>query len=272
MEKIFEAVGHRQDWIQVGMIGLLMIMRIVPVTFLTPFLGGKLTPAETKMSLSMGLTAFCFEYANEWMHGPLSVNGIAYIVLMLKELLIGTVIGFVSTELYYALDVAGRTLDTMRGSNMAEVQVPELGTRASPIGDYGFHLLLVVFFAINGHIIFIQSMVSSFRLIPVDAFPTTQAGFKEIVETILHYTSSMFPIAFGLVFPGLFAAFMIDITFGMLNRVAPQLNAYQLSMGIKSLMGIAFFLLALTLFIPQVAIYAHESVNVVQYVVTLFAH
>lgn len=251
MEAIFDLVGQRQDFTRYVLLGTLIVIRLLPITFITPFLGGKLVPNETRMGLAVGLAVLSFGHAETFLSGTLSLNPIVYVVLMFKELFIGYAIAYIATKLYYAMEIAGRMLDTMRGSNMAEVQVPELGLRASPLGDFTFHLLLVVFMAFNGHIIFIDGLLESFRLVPVDGWPTFAGGFETWIDDLLRYSSSLFAIAFALVFPGLFASFMTDIIFGMLNRVAPQLNAYFMAMGVKALGAIAFFFFSISLVVES---------------------
>ena len=248
MYAIFDYFGGQTHLSQVVMIGVLIVFRCIPVIFLTPFLGGKLVPPTTKMAMAAGMAVLVFPFAHAQMTGPIELNAIVYIVLMLKELFIGYTIGFVASEIFYGMEVAGRALDVMRGSNMAEVQVPELSLRASPLGNFLFQLLVVIFIGVGGHRFFIEAMGEGFRIVPIDAWPGLSGGFLDFVERILHFTSNLFAVAFALVFPGLFATFMTDVVFGMLNRVAPQLNAYFMAMGVKAMAALAllFFALGLT--------------------------
>ena len=250
-QSIYEAVGLRGNLSDFLLTFSLVMMRIVPIIFQTPFMGGKLVPTETRIGLTVGLSILVFPFAEAGMAGALDVNWLAYILLLLKETFIGFVIGFVAAELFYAMEMAGRAVDIMRGSNMAEVQVPELQLRASPLGQFNFQLLLVVFCALNGHGLFIESVIDSYRMVAIDAFPPFTRGFGELIEQILVYTNSLFGLAFALVFPGLFASFLVDVVFGMFNRIAPQLNAYFMAMGVKSMAGLAMFMFALTLIAQQ---------------------
>jgi flagellar biosynthetic protein FliR len=129
-----------------------------------------------------------------------------------------------------------------------------------------------VYFGINGHMIFIEAMVQSFRLIPLDAWPATADHFTAAVELVMHYTGALFGIALAMVFPGLFACFMTDVVFGMLNRVAPQIHAYQLAMGIKALAGIALFLVALTMMIPQMVLLGSDNLEQLKHVLSFLAN
>lgn len=270
MEPITELFGKRDDLSQVLLIGTLIVSRILPIVFMTPFLGGKLVPPETRMSIGFGMALLVYSFASNAMQGTLDVlNPLVYITLLLKELFIGFAIGFVAVELYYAMEVAGRALDIFRGSNMTEVQVPELGFRASPLGDFAFHLLIVIFFGLGGHKVFLEAVFESFRLIPIDQFPRMAGGFAEFTDQVLRYTASLFGIAFALVFPGLFATFMTDIVFGMLNRVAPQLNAYFMAMAVKPLLGVLFFVFSLQLALEQLGIRVEENLLLIKRLIAI---
>lgn len=254
MEELYRQIGAGKEISQAMLIGTLIVMRVLPIIFQTPFLGGKLVPPETRMGLSVGLTILVYPFARDSLSGTLDVNPAVYLTLMFKELFIGYVIGFIATELFYAMEIAGRGLDTLRGSNMAEVQVPELQFRASPIGQFNFQLLLVIFCALNGHGHFIESVAHSFEVVAIDKFPAMElVGWETFVDQVMKYNASLFAIAFALVFPGMFASLMVDIVFGMFNRVAPQLNAYFMAMGVKAMGGLAMFMFAMVLMVGQLA-------------------
>lgn len=244
----------------------LMLLRILPIVYQTPFLGGKLIPNETRMGISIGLVLIIWPFASDGID-PQDFNPAVLIALMFKEVFLGFMIGFIASELFYAMEVGGRALDTMRGSNMAEVQVPELSLRVSPISQFSFQLLLAIFCVLNGHAHFIESIINSFMLVPIDQFPAFTGGFKPVVEHIMMYTQSMFGIAFALVFPGMFAAFLTDVVFGMFNRIAPQLNAYFMAMGVKALGGIAMFMLPLTIMSGQLAYRLEDSLVFIRRIV-----
>lgn len=270
--QISELIGLRGDFSQVLLIGTLVLIRIIPIVVQVPFLGGKLVPPETRIGIAVGLSVLVFPFARAGMHEQiLEHNGISYIVLLLKELFLGFVIGFIATELFLAMEIAGRGLDVLRGSNMAEVQVPELQLRVSPVGQFAFQLLLVVFCALNGHGHFIESVIESFAMVPVDGWPAfTAGGFATFVDAIMKYTGTLFAVAFGLVFPGMFAAFLVDVVFGMFNRIAPQLNAYFMAMGIKALSGLVMFMFAMSLMVSQMGHRLEESLMFIRRIVQFF--
>jgi flagellar biosynthetic protein FliR len=255
---------------QVVLIGMLIFFRVIPVIFVTPFLGGKLVPPTTKTGLAMGFSILLYPFATAGMVAPMYPNPIVFIVLMLKELFIGFTLGYVAAEIFYAMEIGGRMLDVMRGSNMAEVQVPELNLRASPVGDFLLQLLLIVFLGLGGHRFFIEAFCESFALVPVDGWPRMSGHFDEVVLQIMRFTGDLFAIAFALVFPGIFATFMTDVVFGMLNRVAPQLNAYFMAMGVKALGGLALLFFSLALVTQRMGWISEHSTIFVRDLVKLF--
>ncbi|MEQ8565464.1 MAG: flagellar biosynthetic protein FliR [Deltaproteobacteria bacterium] len=269
--QLSDLIGLRGPLSDTLLMGVLVLMRIVPIIFQTPFLGGKLVPPETRIGLSVGLAVLVFPFAKSGMDGPLDVNWLAFLILLLKELFLGFVIGFVATELFLAMEIAGRGLDVLRGSNMAEVQVPELQLRVSPIGQFNFQLLLVVFCGLNGHGHFIESVIKSYEMVSIDKWPGfSAAGFQTFVDGILMYTGDLFAVAFGLVFPGMFAAFLVDVVFGMFNRIAPQLNAYFMAMGVKALSGLIMFMFAMSLMVAQMGHRLEESLLFIRRIVAFF--
>ncbi|MCA9555729.1 MAG: flagellar biosynthetic protein FliR [Myxococcales bacterium] len=268
-ERIMDVFGWRGALWDPLLLGAIMLMRILPIIFQTPFLGGKMVPTETRMGLAAGLAILVWPYATANV-APMNTNPMVLVALMGKELFIGFSIGFVATELFYAMEFAGRALDTMRGSNMAEVQVPELALRVSPVSQFNFQFLLVIFCALNGHGHFIESIIKSFELVPIDQWPNLTNGFEPMVNLLMEYTSGLFAVAFGLVFPGLFAAFMVDVVFGMFNRIAPQLNAYFMAMGIKAMGGLAMFMFAMTLMAGQLAHQLEDSLKFIRRWIELF--
>lgn len=258
-DRILSRVGAESTLSGQLMLASLVLIRVVPIIFQAPFLGGKLVPAETRMGLSLGLAILVYPFAIRGLGVGIGLNALTYLVLLLKELFIGFVIGYVASELFYAMEIGGRAVDVMRGANQAEVQVPELQLRASPVGQLNFQLLLVIFCVLDGHTYFIESVIESFRLVPVDTFPQFRGGFEHFVDLVLSFVSGIFAIAFALVFPALFASFLTDVVFGMFNRIAPQLNAYFMAMGVKAMGGLFLFMIGLGLMTKKLAERLEES-------------
>ena len=275
MGNIFVSLGDfvsgSPDLPELVLQGMLLMFRVLPIVFLTPFLGGKLVPATTKMGIALAMAVLIWPAVVLNVTTQMAnISALVFIPLMLKELFIGYVIGFVGSEIFYAMEIGGRVLDVMRGSNMAEVQVPELGFRASPLGLFLFQMLLIVFIGVGGHRLFLQAFVESYSVVPIDKFPAMSGGFFSLVDHVMVYTASLFAISFALVFPGIFATFMTDVVFGMLNRIAPQLNAYFMAMGVKAMSALVMLFFSLSLVYARMEDLSAYSLRVVRDLVKLW--
>lgn len=230
--------------------GSLITTRIATIVAMTPFLGGYLVPAPTKIAISLGLSlAILFMISPGSLGYPNS--SLLYYLLIFKELVLGFIISFVSSEFFYIFSGTGQVFDMIKGSNFSETQIPETPFKTSATGQIYFQLLLFLFCSINGHHLFFNSLTESFRLLPVNELPSYYPSLLPLFLKIFEYSSDIIKVSFSLIFPGLLASMLTDIFFGTLNRIAPQLNAYFMAMGIKALTGTLVLLLMLSILAHQ---------------------
>lgn len=244
-------IGLRQILLQNQqlLIGTLVLARVSSMLALTPFFGSKAAPFEVKMGLAVGLSLVVYPLAYDAAraYGPIPVSAIPFLLLMLKEIFIGGILGFVVSKLFWAMEVAGRLIDTTSGTAMAEVLVPQSGSRATPFGDLLYQLLIVFFMALGGHRWFIQNFAMSFQTLPLNhALQLSTNAMVPFFEHMIRLTADLMMLGILVATPVVAATFITDLVFGILNRVAPQLNAYFMSMPVKSIAGVimTFLLLA----------------------------
>jgi flagellar biosynthesis protein FliR len=222
----------------------LILGRTMPMVFLTPFLGGKLIPTEVKMGIGLLVSILVFFPSRDALSGPLPIDPGSFMMLMLKESFVGFVIGFVNSHIYSALDMAGRLIDTVRGTSMSEVQDPHSKQRETPVGEVYTQLFLVLFMAIGGHHIFMAAYFQSFVTLPLDRMVAfSQVAAAGFFDYMIKLTAELLVVAAIMSAPIVAATFITDVVFGILNRVAPQLNAYFMAMPVKALGGLVLMLL-----------------------------
>ena len=240
----------------------LILGRLLPVVVMVPFLGGKNAPEPVKMGLAVLLTLLAFPIVAATNTVAPPTTPIAFLVLMLKEVFIGFCIGFVLMELFLIADMLGRLVDLLRGTNMATALVPELKERSSVFGNLSFQLFLVIFLSIGGHRFFLGALFTSFIGLPVTEMPQFQAaGIGAFAELIMLSAARILMVAVALAMPILVAVFLTDLTFGLLNRTAPQIQAYFLSLPAKAIAGVWLFALGLA---TTVQVLAAEGVVFLQ--------
>src|SRR5690349_2285304 len=103
---------------------------------------------------------------------------------------------------------------------------------------------LVLFFCLDGHLLYIQVIFYSFERLPVNAFPKMAGGLvvgndlSPIVSDMIHMSADVLLVSMQLAAPVLVCLFLTDVVFGIFNRVAPQMNVFFLSLPIKMLLGV----------------------------------
>lgn len=230
---------------------LLVLLRIVPIITMVPFMGGRLLPPPLKIGLAVFLTIFLFPFLI-----PLNIKdvmiGFPIIPLALKELAIGFAIGLLGMIPFTVATSTGAIIDHQRGSSSLMVTDPTMTTQTSPIGTLLNQLLIVAFFSIGGMHIFFETLLASFRQIPIESFVSPKTFDMNIFwETAIGLMSTLFGLAVRFASPPLIAMLMADIFLGIANRLAPQVQIAFLGMPLKSLLGIILLFMGFNFIMMQ---------------------
>lgn len=255
MDEALRNFGIRIDLTRAMLMVALILTRVLTVVTVAPFLGGKQAPPEVKMGTALAFTIVLLPLVGQYQRGPIPVDPINFFLMVMKEAFIGFLLGFIATELFYAVEMAGKIVDLARGATQVQLMVPQLGERSSAFGDLNYQLMIVIFMFIGGHHAFISAMFESFKVVPLDAYPDFSAGMWPMVEMFARLSADIFTIAVTLSAPVAIAAFITEMTFGLLNRVAPQINAYFMAMPAKVYAGAIMFLLSFPMFLQLVVQY-----------------
>lgn len=127
------------------------------------------------------------------------------------------------------------------GFAAANVFDPSNQRQVALISQFQNVFAILIFLAINGHHLFLQTAVMSY-----DLLPPGQLDFSgEAVPYLMDLGSHMFAIGAQFSAPILAVLLLSGLILGVLARVFPQLNVFLLSFPIN--IGTAFIVMALTL-------------------------
>lgn len=161
----------------------------------------------------------------------LALDGV-FILLVLKETMVGLCFGFFAAMLLYAVQVAGSFIDLQSGFAMATMFNAQTGVQ-EPVTGRLFYLLTMVFFlSVNGHHILIQGVLASFEWIPVDSWLPKLAS-QNLAALSLKVMRNMFWLAFLISAPIAGAIFLVDVALGILSKAAPQMNLFVVGLPVK---------------------------------------
>ncbi len=219
---------------------LLGLARLVPIIALTPFLGGKVLPDPMKLGLAVAVIPIFLPYIIAHSTVPLTWD-FNFILLLVKEVVIGSILGFLISIPFFIVQASGTLIDHQRGSQSLQVTDPSSQAQSSPIGLLYNDMLLVLFFFINGPLLFFDAIFTSYQVIPPDQFlnPTFFSMTNPLFHTALKLTTTFLTIALQLAAPSLIALLLSDLFLGIANRMAPQVQISFLLWSLKAYVGIA---------------------------------
>ncbi len=205
-----------------------------------PFLGTQVIPGMARNALILCWSIVVIPMiADEIAARPFDT--LLFFGVILKEIFIGALIGFMISALIWAVESAGFFIDNQRGASIASSLDPLSGNESSPLGLLFTQMLAVFFFSSGAFLLFLGGLYHSYVLWPVFSFfPTFPDSFPIFVLGILDEIVRLAAVLAG---PIIVSMFLAELGLAFISRFAPQLQVFFLAMPVKS--GIAMFLLIL---------------------------
>ncbi len=238
MEKIVDAVMLNIDYF------VLIFLRISALIFSSPIFGRKTLPNTLKIMLCVVL-AYVVYAANP--NPPVIAynNVIAYVLMCVKELLFGLVLGYVTTLLFSIPQTAGYTIDMQMGFGMVNVFDVQSNISVPVTGNFLYTIMMLCFFAVNGHHELIYIINNTFSYIPVGQVALNPAlGFSALEVFAL-----AFVLAAKVAMPMIAAGMMGEIIMGVIVRTTPQMNVFVVGIPLKIILGFLALLLLLPVYV-----------------------
>ncbi|MDQ3263127.1 MAG: flagellar biosynthetic protein FliR [Myxococcota bacterium] len=236
IEEVFARLGFQTSVSVLIMTGALVAARVIPTIAFSPWMGGESVPTEVKVGLGLMLTIVLFPAVSERI-SEVPTGPLPFLLTLLKEVFIGVSLAFIISMVFDAARVAGHMVDVMTGAQQAQMQVPMLGQQGSIWSGFQLMLTVTLFLTMNGHHWVINILGDSLVLLPVDQFPRFSHGIWGFFELIMRVFGDLMRLGIALAAPGLLAAFLVDLSMGMVNKVAPQVQVFFMAMSLKPIVG-----------------------------------
>lgn len=228
---------------QVGFF-LLILVRISGIFMMMPIFSSHNIPKHVKISFALIITYILF---------PLVFNNttaipeqfLPFLFIVIGELIVGLILGFVSSLIFSAIQMAGQLLDTQIGFGIINIIDPLSGQQAPLIGNFKYILALIIFLSTNGHHVLLSALFASFKLIPITGVVVNVAIAKFIVDII----GGMFILALKISLPIIVSLILTDMALGILARTMPQMNIFVVGVPGKIIIGLFVLSVALPFYI-----------------------
>lgn len=259
MNEMMQRLGINTNFTFALIFMSLIWVRLLTVVTVVPFLFGKPVPKSVRIGASLFLAFFAYRYLMTNDPPPITEDMLVIAVLFLKEAFIGVLIGFAAGLIFYGFEAAGQMIDAQRGMSIARLLIPELGTQSSLVGSFLFQLSVVVFLTMGGHHMFLNAVYGSYELLPVFQFPNVQPGLMPLMDFFMKITAQILVLSVQIAAPVIIAILIADIILGVANRIAPQINVWELGFNVKGYLGVLALFWAITIIVSQMEHYTLQS-------------
>ena len=155
-------------------------------------------------------------------------------LVVAQQILIGVAIGFATQLLIQSFVIAGQVLATQSGLGFASLVDPINGGSTPVIGQFYLMLGTLLFFAIDGHLTLLHLVQLSFTTLPVSTKGIDIAGLQAMVA----FFSTMMQMALSVSLASITAMLLVNFSFGVMTRAAPQLNIFSMGFSVSMICGL----------------------------------
>jgi flagellar biosynthetic protein FliR len=211
---------------------LIALVRFSGFFLNTPVFSDNLAPTRVKAGLCALCSTLMLPHLIATTTLPnLSVTG--YGIMVIKELTLGFMLGFIVMFLTSALRMGGNIIGMQIGFSYAQVADP--GSNQS-IGIISEILQLsgsLLFLFLGGHLIILRAFYQSFQMVPPAGLVLT----NNVIEEILLYSRMIFICGLQIAMPIIAVILAGDVALGIIARTVPRMNIFQLGFAIKIIAG-----------------------------------
>lgn len=234
------------------------MLRIGGFYLAVPIIGARTVPARLRIVLTLFTTILLVPLLPPAPTVALvSVEAMAMIV---QEMLIGIALGFMLQVVMQVFVLAGQLIAMKMGLGFAAMNDPSSGVSVTVLSQFYLMLATLLFLSINGHIIVIQLLIDSFTSLPIASEGLTSESFLLIVGM----GSWMFSLAMVVTLPLFTSLLIVNMSFGVMSRSAPQMNVFTVGFPITLLFGMLLIWFSLANFLPVFEIVVEEGINMMQ--------
>jgi len=221
-------------------------LRILALFAAAPAFSSVAIPMRVKVALAFAITVAVAGTLKET--APLDLSwGTA--ALAVQQVLIGVVIGFAMQLTLAAMGLAGEFIGMQMGFGFASLFDIQSGFQVPVMGNFFNLVALLLFLALNGHLVLLGVLVKSFSVLPIAAGNGIGAdGWRSLAGA----GALLFQMGFWLALPVIAVLLVTHLAVGFVSRVAPQFNVMSVGFSLFMWVGIAAVIALVPFFVPAV--------------------
>lgn len=204
---------------------LFVLIRTASILMMAPIFGALLVPARVKITLIFLIAMLLTPIIDSV---PMPPSMLALALAITGELLIGMALGLVIRFVFVGVEMAGQVASFQMGLSMAKMYDPINAAQVTVMGRLMNIYMLLVFLAVNGHLMILMVLKKSFDKIPPYGFHLNDV----FAETMLRHSREIFVLGVKFAAPVIAVLLFVNFAIGLLAKLVPQLNMFVIGFAI----------------------------------------
>jgi flagellar biosynthetic protein FliR len=216
-------------------------LRVLGLFTTAPVFSMRAFPVRSRIGLAL-LIALCAQ-ATLGRQPVIGVDSAQALGTLVQQVGIGMAIGFAVRLVFASVELAGELVGLQMGLNFAAFFDLTTNGQTSAVSRFFGNIAMLLFIAINGHLMVLMAVVKSF-----DAFPVGGSLLEALARVRLHELGAdLFSSALWIALPMVGLLLFVNLVLGVISRVAPQMNIYAIGFPVTLTAGLAGIALVLPL-------------------------
>ncbi|WP_101696810.1 flagellar biosynthetic protein FliR [Clostridium minihomine] len=216
---------------------LLIFMRMTGCVVFNPILGRTSVPIVIRVGLALMLSIFSYQLVP--VQNIELATFLIFFVTMLREFLLGFLVGFVIQMFLSVILISGENIDMQIGISMSKIYDPQSNVSMPVSGSLINAMFFLLFFVTNAHLTLMQVFVQLCVMVPYGTVAIDPQVFSRLVE--LFRLILIYAIKMSL--PVMASQLITEFAVGLVMKAVPKLNIFMINIQVKVILGFGILLL-----------------------------
>ncbi len=229
LEQIFQSI-NQFIWPLIRITAMIMTMSIF---------GARTIPNRIKLMLSLMIAFLLMPSIPQTQN--LEIFSGAGFITVISQLVIGIGMGLATRMLFETFVIGGQMVAMQTGLGFASLVDPSNGVQVPILGQFFIMLVTLIFLAVDGQLLMLRILAESFQ-----SFPISSEGLgQQAIWSFIEFARWMFAGAVMMALSAALALLIVNLTFGIMTKAAPQLNIFAIGFPITMVTGLLIIWLTL---------------------------
>jgi len=217
---------------------LLVTVRLAALVLVMPVLGDTTIPQRIRVGLAFAISLIVYTSVRGILP-PMPESVFGLFALILRELLVGVIIGLASRILMSATHVAGTVIAFQTGLGAAQSFDPAQGSQSAIVAAFMTYVAITMVVVLDLHHLMIMGMAHSYQKFPVGE----PLAYADLATLITEMVSNSFLLGFHMAAPFIVYSLVFNTSLGLVARMAQGFQVFFIGMPMNIFMGFALLML-----------------------------